>query len=260
LTETETVEIPEQQTFAFYIGAAKVSAPTGAGFLTISSTASFVTIRTSRFQETRTVEVFNRNYANNGNTPTVNAVTENVTYTCNDLSIVGKKAEVFRKTNGVITRWRGTIQSYSGDTPLYTPPAFSVISPTLTRTTTTIGPYPQTIAVKNLAIAVTDVDTIPFCFWSAGDDYTVILNPDAAWVNFLDYRWGNLVAGSGNSLAKLYVTARFQYVPGSVNYAAVWEFMRSGEVFQREDVKGKTKGDGAIVVGAVDGALYFPFV
>jgi hypothetical protein len=259
LSATETIEIPEQQTFSFYIENTKVSAPAGAGILTITSTTTIVSILTSRFQETRTAEVLTRNYANNGNTPTVNTVTEDITYTCKDLSIIGKKAEVFRKTNGVITRWRGTIQSYSGDAPIYTPPSSSVISPTLTRTTTTIGPYPQTITVKNLAIAVTEVSTVPFCFWGTSDDFTtVVLNPDAAWINFLDYRWSNLVAGADNSLAKLYVTARFQYVPGSVNYAAVWEFMRSGEVFQREDVKGKTKGDGAIVVGALEGVLYFP--
>jgi len=259
LTETETVEIPEQQTFSFYIEPEKVSAPTGAGVLTISSATTIVSILTSRFQETRTVEVFTRNYANNGNTPTVGTVTENVTYTCKDLSIIGKKAEVFRKTNGVITRWRGTIQSYAGDAPIYTPPTSSVISPTLTRTTTTIGPYPQTIAVKNLAIAVTEVDVVPFTFWGTSDGFTtVVLNPDAAWIHFVDYRFSNLVAGTEDSLAKLYVTARFQYVPGSVNYAAVWEFMRSGEVVMREEVKGKTKGDGAIVVGALEGALYFP--
>jgi hypothetical protein len=197
-------------------------------------------LNTSLLRERKIVTTTVRQYDNRLST-TFTVHTEN-TYTSDNLSIVGKSAEVYFVVDGKTKRWTGTIQSYSGVQDA-DPLPFRDLGGGQTESNIFVGPYQQTISLRNISISVSKVEVVEYCPWGISEGrYTVVLNSDFAVMSFINYRWCNLVE-TPDSIAKVYVAFQSQYVSGATNYVSVWEFVEGGTgaiAVKRDDESGKT--------------------
>lgn len=182
-------------------------------------------------------------------------------------TFIGKKVELYKREGDVMTRYRGTLSSYSGVEQITPPAASGQTSPTSTFSNTFIGPYESRTSVRAMAIAVTESAIVSFCPWPIdSDSCTLVINPDHAILHdsvlapgqFIEHPLAvkscNIV-GSGEK-ATLYVCNPALYKAGEKNYAAAWDIDATGIRMRSGFVSGKTKPDGT-VAGTLLSVQYF---
>lgn len=208
-----------------------VSVPEGVGTITLSAPANSnalgISILTGRDIQQRQTQTLTQTYTNGVRTQNVSSI--DVTYVGNSLpSLVGKKAEVYRYLNNKLTKWTGVIVSYSGVNSPGIPPASRTRPDGTLETNTIEGVFSQTITVNNLVINAESVEISDYSY-TGSVFYSLILNLDYYFILRINPSLCNLVAGSGDLLATLYVANQSTYKAGSINTVDVWEFTKSGD-------------------------------
>lgn len=246
VTNEGVFSILDDQIFTSTPSSEYVSVPQGVGTITLSapltSTALGLRILTSRQTQRRETHTLTQTYTNGVRTQNVFRV--DITYVGNSLpSLVGKKAEVYRYLNNKLTKWTGVIVSYSGVNSPEVPPSSRTRPDGTLESNTIEGVFSQTITVNNLVINAESVEASDYAY-TGSVFYSVVLNLDYYFTSKVSPEWSNLVAGSNDSLAKLYIANSSTYKAGSVNTVDVWEFIKVGTNAIPKYIgteKGKTK-------------------
>ncbi len=170
-------------------------------------------------------------------------------------TFLGKKVELYKREGDVMTRYRGTLSSYSGVEQITPPAASGQTSPINSFTNEFIGPYESRTSVRAMTIAVAESAIVPFCPWPIDvDTCTLVINPDTAILHDMVLAPGQFIehplavkscniVGSGEK-ATLYVCNPALYKAGEKNYAAAWDIDSTGIRMRSQFVSGKTKPDG----------------
>jgi hypothetical protein len=274
MTESETLTIdPEPFLLVADIAPSVINATASTLTLSTGSTIG-ITTQTSRLLQVRSVVTERLDYSSGVETPAVDTIHTATTHTSTPISLVGQTADVYRLTSGVITRWSGTVTALSGIGNPAPPAASGTTEPGRTFTNAFIGPYPQTLSVRNVTIAVDATEVVPFSPFVVSEGYyTLIINPDFAIMGdryqsirqvrgegIASYQWANIQLGKGAIVASIFVAGSYQ--AGKKNYAAVWDFVKqpSGKckITKRDRlIRGSTKADTPVTGGVLQAVQWF---
>jgi hypothetical protein len=195
--------------------------------------------------------------------------TYNYIYTSTASDILNLKCEVYKlDIQDVISKWVGTITSYSGNES-------SIPQNGSITTVSFIGPYPVSTELETISIAVTESSVVPFCpFIISKNKYTIVINPDFALIDarqnstyefregILNQNTSNIRKGTGNIVSTAYVCKPGLYIAGKKNYAAVWDFVKQSDgkvrpIKRDTFVSGSTKKDTGVTSGVLQAVQYF---